>query len=531
MRNRSIGGLAVVLAAGLAASVPSVASAQLRVCAWNLSVYGGGRQADLTTAFFAPVPAGLSLEGQSMSPDIVIATEVLSQTAVDQMVAYLNAGQGVTDWAAAPFINGPDTDAGFFYRSSKVEYLQTVIISQATGSTSLPPRHTYRYDVKLAGYGDVVGARLACYATHMKSSDGATDQQRRLLEANKVRDNANGLDTNGPGTALPPGTPFLIGGDFNIQSSSQLAYQRMVGSEATNVGRFFDPIHSPGSWNNNCAFRFIHTQDPSTSGQGGMDDRHDQILIGGILTDGPGFDYVGNSDLTFSTTTWDDPNHSYRCWGNDGSNCNGSLRVSGNTMVGPAISQALINVANSGGSSGGHLPVFLDLRVPARVDSDTVIDFGTVAVGSVAEMPFTVVNAGDVMSWGESGVADLVYSLTATSGFGAPGGSFLDAPGGAGVVHTVSMDTSTPGVKNGTLTITSDAPDEPVRIVTLVGNVEGGEPCRADFNGDQVVDFFDYLAFVEAFDAEDPSADFNGDEVVDFFDYLAFVAEFDQGCE
>jgi hypothetical protein len=51
--------------------------------------------------------------------------------------------------------------------------------------------------------------------------------------------------------------------------------------------------------------------------------------------------------------------------------------------------------------------------------------------------------------------------------------------------------------------------------------------CEADFNGDNQVDFFDYLDFASAFDAEDDSADFNGDNQVDFFDYLDFVAAFD----
>ena len=62
------------------------------------------------------------------------------------------------------------------------------------------------------------------------------------------------------------------------------------------------------------------------------------------------------------------------------------------------------------------------------------------------------------------------------------------------------------------------------------GEAIGGGGCEADFNGDQQVDFFDYLDFVAAFDAEDPSADFNGDNQVDFFDYLDFAAAFD-GCQ
>jgi hypothetical protein len=51
--------------------------------------------------------------------------------------------------------------------------------------------------------------------------------------------------------------------------------------------------------------------------------------------------------------------------------------------------------------------------------------------------------------------------------------------------------------------------------------------CEADFNGDDQVDFFDYLDFAAAFNDEDLAADFNGDQQVDFFDYLDFAAAFD----
>jgi subtilisin family serine protease len=55
--------------------------------------------------------------------------------------------------------------------------------------------------------------------------------------------------------------------------------------------------------------------------------------------------------------------------------------------------------------------------------------------------------------------------------------------------------------------------------------------CPADFNGDNQVDFFDYLDFAQAFNASSPAADFNGDNQVDFFDYLDFASAFDVGCQ
>lgn len=54
--------------------------------------------------------------------------------------------------------------------------------------------------------------------------------------------------------------------------------------------------------------------------------------------------------------------------------------------------------------------------------------------------------------------------------------------------------------------------------------------CSGDFNGDLIVDMFDYFDFIEAFSASEPAADFNADGVIDFFDYLDYVSVFAVGC-
>ena len=54
--------------------------------------------------------------------------------------------------------------------------------------------------------------------------------------------------------------------------------------------------------------------------------------------------------------------------------------------------------------------------------------------------------------------------------------------------------------------------------------------CRADFDGNNTVDQFDYLDFVQAFAENAPTADFNHDQVIDFFDYLDFLSAFARGC-
>ncbi|UYV11452.1 MAG: hypothetical protein NCW75_09075 [Phycisphaera sp.] len=96
------------------------------------------------------------------------------------------------------------------------------------------------------------------------------------------------------------------------------------------------------------------------------------------------------------------------------------------------------------------------------------------------------------------------------------------------------------------LGFTSSEPITEVRIIaapsyggTAVGEIfdadnlvyAGGQPCRADFDGDGQLTIFDFLAFQNAFDAGDLLADFDGDGALTIFDFLAFQNEFDAGCE
>jgi len=54
--------------------------------------------------------------------------------------------------------------------------------------------------------------------------------------------------------------------------------------------------------------------------------------------------------------------------------------------------------------------------------------------------------------------------------------------------------------------------------------------CYADFNADGVLDLFDFLAFVNAFNAGQPAADCDGDQGLTLFDFLCFVNAFNAGC-
>lgn len=473
--------------AAAAVGIPSVDSpAQLRIASWNLSNYNGGRVADIQTVVYGVVPAGLAYSGQSFSPDIICLQEFISASALNAFVSALNTAPGTPgDWAAAPFpipappqTSLPDTQSVMVYRTSKVQFIREVTIALGSSDTNNQPRNTYRFDVRPIGYL-APSATLAIYNVHLKAGSTSTDIARRLVETTRIRDNVEGVNTNGPNTGMPAGYNAICLGDTNTQRADQSAYVELIGSQANNTGRFFDPINSGvngstsstnGVWNSNFNYRFIHTQDPT--GSGGMDDRLDHILLSASLINGTGLTYIGNPSLQFSQSTWNDPNHSHRTWGNDGTSCcNGMLNSNGNTMVGDVIAQAIMNTATA---AGGHLPIYCDFKVPPKLGVNpnvSSISFGSVAQNSVAQQTVTISNAGNTALWTTAGISNLHYSLAATPPFSVPGGPFSDPLTPGGNNHLITLNTATPGIHTGMLTITCDDPDVPTRIINLSATV------------------------------------------------------------
>jgi len=304
----------------------------------------------------------------------------------------------------------------------------------------------------------------------MKSGSSGTDQSRRLIEADRIVADAQGL---------PTGVNFLVAGDFNIQSSSQAAYVSYVGTTAI-PGPFFDPIKTPGSWNNNNSYRNVHTQDPGFGIPGGpspgyMDDRLDFILLSAGLINGTGLDYIGNPNVAYaaasSIPTWDDPNHSYRSWGNDGMTFNTGLNPLTNTMTGPVITQAILDSLVDG---AGHLAVVLNMKVPPKVSVDTLsLDFGYIRLGTQLALPVVVMNAGNTALWNVSGIDNLNYSFVPTSNFAVSAGTGIDTASAGGNTHNVIFSAETAGRFSQIITLNSNDPDVPSININCTGVAVG----------------------------------------------------------
>lgn len=105
---------------------------------------------------------------------------------------------------------------------------------------------------------------------------------------------------------------------------------------------------------------------------------------------------------------------------------------------------------------------------------------------------------GSVISGAKTGTLTIVPAV---------GGSLSDADEGSYRCHVASSCGSMPSVA-ATLHVT----------------------CEADLNCDGLVDFVDYLAFLNFYDGQDLTVDFNRDGLVDFGDYLEFLNMYDSGC-
>jgi hypothetical protein len=417
---------ALVLAV-LASSALAPSAHALRIVNYNImnypSVNLAGRQPHFR-AVLAPLAA-----------DVVVVQEMQSQAGVDSFRTNVLNVLEPGAWLSAPFTNGNDTDNALFYKPSRVQFL---------GGWSWYPnpanllRLVNCYRLKPVGYA-AEEAELRVYSQHLKASQGFEAQ--RLAEATGIRDSMN---------AVPPGTHAILLGDFNIYSGAEPAFTKLLESQADNDGRLYDPLNAPLSdWQDVVSLAPIHTQSPCSTcpsgsyAAGGLDDRFDMFLPTYNMKDAEGL------DLLVAT---------YKPVGNDGLHLNKNITDAPAIPEGAAYAIALWYASD-------HLPVRVDLQLPAKVSVPSALAFGTVIVGATANQTLPVSNPATAPA------DELDYALAADPGFTAPGGVFVANAGAPPTNHAIGMDTGAAGALAGYLLVSSDDPDNPTAAITLSGTV------------------------------------------------------------
>ncbi len=417
--------LALVALLGLFGAPPPTYA--LRFVSYNLLNYDN--LASTRDPAFRTVLSGIS------NVDVIGVSELQDPASVTNFLTSVLNTLEPGQWAAAPFYDqaGSSINQGLYYRTSTITYVS----SDTLGND---PRDIPYYRLRPKPYTSS-SAEFVVFVVHLKASTGY--EADRLVEATRLRTFMN---------TFPAGTNMIVCGDFNIYTSTEPAYVKLLESQANNTGRVQDPINSPGSWNNNASFASIHTQStrsgllvPGDGGAtGGMDDRFDFVLPTYSLADGQGLDQLSAT---------------YKAYGQDGLHFNLSVNdPPTNAAVGQTIADALQRASD-------HLPVAMDLQVPAIISADASLSFGTVIVGATAQQTLTVTNTA-------TAPADaLTYTMVAPVGFTSPGGTQSEPAGGGSNAHTIAMLTSSAGVKGGNLVISSDDPDNPSTNVSLSGTV------------------------------------------------------------
>jgi hypothetical protein len=184
---------------------------------------------------------------------------------------------------------------------------------------------------------------------HLKSSNGSSNQSIRL---EMVQDLTSYLNS------LPQDSHIILGGDLNLYSSSENAFQELI--DTNNNISFVDPANRIGSWHNNSNFIDVFTQSTRTTtgmggATGGFDDRFDFILTSEnmeVSGENP------NPDLFFV-------NGSYEVFGNNSNlDCYNSAIISTNCEEdgNPETPDYSFDIREELFNFSDHLPVILQFQ-------------------------------------------------------------------------------------------------------------------------------------------------------------------------
>jgi subtilisin-like proprotein convertase family protein len=425
---------------------------------------------NVTAADIAGVRTGFETLVQAMSAesyaghvdrvDLIAMQEVQTQaTTSANLVTRLNAIYGSGAYARGT-LDGDTTGSGtqgVVFNTAALQLLEERAVG--TASSTGAPRQAIRYKFQPVG-GDATSV-FYVYNAHFKAADDTESAARRAAEAQVIRADAD---------ALGAGMSILYVGDFNLQTSNELAYERLL---AAGNGQAFDPIDRPGNWSNNANFRDIFTQAPlanSINGfaGGGLDDRYDFQLVSGAVMTGSGLAYKTGS---------------YRTFGVDGSvSVNGSVNASSSTAL-PGLANRT-QVLDLLTTVADHLPVVVDYSF--LVVAEPVVPTITVSPATLAAALTTTVGTPSAAQTFTVSAAGLTGGLTVN----APTGLEVSFAAGSGYAASLALAPTAGTVASTTiyvrLTAAAAAGDYNAAAITVSGGGATTQTVLTTANGNVV---------------------------------------------
>jgi exonuclease III len=272
-------------------------------------------------------------------PDLFMICELESEYGADLILNTSLNDEGA-NYLRAPFepshSGDPDHQQILFYRKGMFSLEASAVIPTQV-------RDINHYTLKLSTadqQSDPIFIEV--FVTHLKSSQGSSNQTLRLDMVNQF---TNRLET------LDPNSFVIFSGDFNFYTASEPGYQELL--DPTNAIVMVDPIDRPGSWNNNINFQDIHSQSTRISSGpfgagagGGLDDRFDFITVSENMLSDPKLKYIEDT---------------YKSFGNNGNCFDNSINSPDCTGdFSQALRENLYNMSD-------HLPIVMNLETNKEI--------------------------------------------------------------------------------------------------------------------------------------------------------------------
>ncbi len=292
------------------------AQEQVRVMSYNLLNYPNTRDQHFKKII------------STINPDALVVVEMIQQVGVNQFLTNVLG----TDYAAATVaIKGTNSagndgnDCAFYYKPSKLTLIETKAISARTRVIStfkLVPINSPKDTIVIMG-------------VHLKAnnytSDNVVNQQKRTDAVISLRNETINYKAK---------ANFLVCGDFNIFSSNEAAFQKLI--DKSTSGYVIDMMNVTGNWSDDPAFNSVCTHSSTD-----LDTRLDMILISQGLQDKGGVDYIDNS---------------FKIFGNDGKHYNKAVSDTSKGLFNNwfpndyAMGISLVTASD-------HLPIYADFAV------------------------------------------------------------------------------------------------------------------------------------------------------------------------
>ncbi len=257
---------------------------------------------------------------KGIDPDVLVVQEMYKAEGMEEFRQSVLQQVRPDRYAYAPFNDGPDSDNGLFYDSTR---------TTLNGTTYLP---TDLRDIAIYSLiSRVTGDTVNILSMHLKAGTLDTDKVSRLNEALVVRNVIEQFGRN---------ENIVLAGDLNVYASTDAPYDTLLFNSSFPDDRMlYDPVNAPGKWHSDSSFARFHTQSTHIRQYGGfigggMDDRFDFILANRAM--------LNHYD-----------HESYTVYGNDGKHFNDSINQIPNGAVSDEIAQALYDGSD-------HLPVYAD---------------------------------------------------------------------------------------------------------------------------------------------------------------------------